>query len=237
MSMFVYGTFKLITEYQTNFIYYIMFFFIFSIWLGHQCLLHRYFTHKVIKVIEPLENIFYFIAVTASVGSPFSYKHIHLLHHRHADTKDDQHGPVTGLFTMPAILTSRNNMILRNSNNKIEDFTHNHYYNILYIFAFMLFLITPDLMIFYGFTAFICLMLTDLYNYSNHSSWVPGNYRNFDTKDNSHNNILFDWWAGTWHNNHHNNPKSETDKVKWYEFDLIHLFFIRPLKRYAAKKD
>jgi fatty-acid desaturase len=50
-------------------------------------------------------------------------------------------------------------------------------------------------------------------------------YRNYDTPDNSRNNILIGLLAGGegWHNNHHAAPASARHGHKWWEFDLAWL--------------
>lgn len=50
-------------------------------------------------------------------------------------------------------------------------------------------------------------------------------YRNYDTPDNSRNNILVGILAGGegWHNNHHAAPSSACHGHKWWEFDLAWL--------------
>jgi stearoyl-CoA desaturase (delta-9 desaturase) len=57
-------------------------------------------------------------------------------------------------------------------------------------------------------------------------------YRNYDTPDNSRNNILIGLLAGGegWHNNHHAAPASARHGHKWWEFDLAWLM-IRFLMR------
>jgi stearoyl-CoA desaturase (delta-9 desaturase) len=50
-------------------------------------------------------------------------------------------------------------------------------------------------------------------------------YRNYDTPDNSRNNMLIGLLAGGegWHNNHHAAPASARHGHKWWEFDLAWL--------------
>lgn len=50
-------------------------------------------------------------------------------------------------------------------------------------------------------------------------------YRNYETPDNSRNNILIGLLAGGegWHNNHHAAPTSARHGHKWWEFDVTWL--------------
>lgn len=228
--MTIYGFFILITEYKTEHFFLILFFSLFSNWLAQQCILHRYFTHKVIKVRKSLELLFHLIATTASVESSYRYRALHLAHHRYADTENDVHGPRRGFFAMHKLLLSHTNHYKYEIKNNFEKFFHNHYYTILFCFLIILMCISIKVAAFYCLTVYVWLFLTDMYNYTNHKSGFPGNYRNFNTKDNSHNNMFTDWWTGTYHNNHHANPSNITDQVKWFEFDPIFWFFIKPLQ-------
>jgi stearoyl-CoA desaturase (delta-9 desaturase) len=55
-------------------------------------------------------------------------------------------------------------------------------------------------------------------------------YRNFETNDNSRNNVIFGYlgWGQGWHNNHHHDPKSFDFGTgvsgKWWEFDPCKIF-------------
>ncbi len=51
-------------------------------------------------------------------------------------------------------------------------------------------------------------------------------YRNYDTDDNSYNNVLVAILSNGegWHNNHHADPNSASNQHRWWELDLIYLF-------------
>lgn len=63
-------------------------------------------------------------------------------------------------------------------------------------------------------------------------------YRNYETPDNSRNNILIGFLAGGegWHNNHHAMPSSARHGHKWWEFDLAWAT-IRTFERLGWAKD
>ena len=70
----------------------------------------------------------------------------------------------------------------------------------------------------------ICITwhLTFIVNAVNHR-W---GYRNYETPDNSRNNILISilvFFGEGWHNNHHAEPKSARHGHRWFEFDLAYL--------------
>jgi hypothetical protein len=87
-------------------------------------------------------------------------------------------------------------------------------------------MLLTDILLFgalWGLLAWVCMAI-----------WLPvfGNvingighalgYRNFDTKENSHNIIPLGIWivGEELHNNHHADPRSANFRAKWYEFDI-----------------
>jgi stearoyl-CoA desaturase (delta-9 desaturase) len=50
-------------------------------------------------------------------------------------------------------------------------------------------------------------------------------YRNYDTDENSRNNVFVGLWSNGegWHNNHHAQPRAAAHGHKWWEFDLTYL--------------
>jgi fatty-acid desaturase len=51
---------------------------------------------------------------------------------------------------------------------------------------------------------------------------IPLSYRNFETKDNSHNNIIIGWlsFGFGWHNNHHHDQRELVNTHHWWEIDI-----------------
>ncbi len=68
--------------------------------IGHHVVLHRYFTHRQFKLPLWRERALLFISLFAGVGGPVSYVATHIVHHRHADTDRDLHGPQLGLASL-----------------------------------------------------------------------------------------------------------------------------------------
>jgi len=50
-------------------------------------------------------------------------------------------------------------------------------------------------------------------------------YRNYDTDENSRNNVFVGLWSNGegWHNNHHAQPRAAAHGHKWWEFDVTYL--------------
>jgi stearoyl-CoA desaturase (delta-9 desaturase) len=78
----------------------------------------------------------------------------------------------------------------------------------------------------------------NLVNVFGHSKGGIG-YRNYETKDNSYNNLFLGYfaWGQGWHNNHHYDPKSfdfgKGVSGKWWEWDPCKIF--TPLLRNANR--
>ena len=63
-------------------------------------------------------------------------------------------------------------------------------------------------------------------------------YRNYETDDNSRNNILVGLWSNGegWHNNHHADQRAAAHGHKWWEFDVTWLT-IRALETVGLVKN
>jgi stearoyl-CoA desaturase (delta-9 desaturase) len=63
-------------------------------------------------------------------------------------------------------------------------------------------------------------------------------YQNYDTGDNSRNNILVGLWSNGegWHNNHHADQRAAAHGHKWWEFDLTWIT-IRAMEKLGLVKD
>jgi stearoyl-CoA desaturase (delta-9 desaturase) len=65
-----------------------------------------------------------------------------------------------------------------------------------------------------------------------HITWLGNSlphrwgYRNYQTDDNSHNNVLVAIITNGegWHNNHHADPSSASNQHRWWELDLTYGF-------------
>jgi fatty-acid desaturase len=98
-------------------------------------------------------------------------------------------------------------------------FTHRHYFFIVFLFIFILSLINFKFLVFFYSIPILCsYLLTGLVNSVGHTC----GYRNFNTPDNSYNNILIHIlsFGGGMHNNHHAFPnKYDYSALRWFEID------------------
>ena len=209
--------------------------------LGIACGYHRVFSHKTHKLPVWKENIILFFATFAGQGSSIFWAATHRgYHHPYSDTPRDLHSPVVhgvlhayvGWFKQ----ITENNIIvnikyavdlLRKPNHV---WFHKHYLRILWGVPLFICLLDWKL----AFTCFFLitglgLLQDNLINVLGHKKAILG-YRNFDTNDNSQNNIIMGFltWGQGWHNNHHQSPGSydfgKSVSGKWWEFDPCRIF-------------
>jgi fatty-acid desaturase len=201
----------------------LVFFYLYGI-IGMGMMMHRYWSHKSFEFKSViLQKLFTAIAVVSARGSPLAWVHIHREHHAYADTEKDPHKP--GKFALFSFKTTYiaqlKIFLIKDMLTDEQKFIHEYYLLLLLAWIVLLFLINPALL-YFAWILPVCLnqVSQDLWNYFSH---VNTGYRNFETKDNSR-NIVWLWpliMGETWHNNHHNNPKLQTTKVKKYELDPV----------------
>jgi fatty-acid desaturase len=225
-------------------IYYLIFTIIF--WaliagLGVAVGYHRVFSHNTHPNLPTWkENIILFFGTLSGQGSSITWSAIHRgYHHKFSDTDRDIHSPVKGVyhafFGWATKITENNPIvnlkyagpILRKSNHL---WFHKYQMTILWIVPFCVAVIDWR----FSLAALclptaLCLLQDNLVNVFGHRKGLIG-YRNFDTSDNSHNNVVLGYlgWGQGWHNNHHHNPKSfdfgKGVSGKFWEWDPCILF-------------
>lgn len=209
--------------------------------LGIACGYHRVFSHRTHNLPTWKENIILFFAVFAGQGSSVWWVAVHRgLHHRFADQPKDIHSPVVhGIFQSYVgwfMDMTENNLkvnikysvdLLRKPNHM---WFYKHYLKIIWGVPLVVCLFDWKL----AFTCFFLvtglgLLQDNLINVLGHVKARIG-YRNFDTNDNSQNNIIMGYltWGQGWHNNHHYAPASydfgKSISGKWWEFDPCTIF-------------
>ena len=197
-----------------------------------QIILHRYFSHRSFTTNKITDIILTVLSILPGQGSPIAWASSHRHHHKHSDSKLDNHSPKESYFlaaggwllmgyswvvdikklrTIPTDLM-RNKLIL----------TLDKYYYYLWMI-----IIVCSLLINYTFALYFviapigwALLLASLVTLGCHIKFF-GNYRSFETNDNSHNNMFIQCivLGDALHNNHHNNPTLANLKLKKYEFD------------------
>jgi fatty-acid desaturase len=190
--------------------------------LGIALTLHRYYSHKSFEFKNSVfKYIFTVIAVLAGRGSPLGWVYVHREHHAFSDTKNDPHAPsVIGLkvFGFKHVPNKIKIFLIKDVITKEQMFIDNYYFAIILCWICVLTFINPSLLYFAWILPVMFVQITqNIANYVNHTA----GYRNFNTRDNSTNNIwLWPFILGeAWHNNHHYNPSLISNKIKTWEFD------------------
>lgn len=202
---------------------------------------HRVFSHRTHQLPVWKENIILFLATFAGQGGSIFWAALHRgYHHSHADTPKDLHSPVylgkvNAFVGWYLKITETNNPInIKYAVDLLKKPNHVFFHknNIKILWLIPLFVAFFDWKL--ALTGFWLVTLIgstqdNLVNVFGHSKACIG-YRNFDTKDASHNNFLLGYlaWGQGWHNNHHYDPKSfdfgSSISKKWYEFDPARFF-------------
>ena len=185
--------------------------------------LHRYCSHKAFELDNKLETLLLSCTTFTLQPPALVWAPNHITHHRYSDKEGDSHPASNGWKTWFWWNTYKNNMIsghtvkrlLKNKHFRIQ---YENYFKIYYMFMIPCLLISP----FYTLCmilipATFCFHTSSITNVLCHT--LGWGYRNFDTNDNSVNINIFPINCATLHNNHHANPTSINNGVKWYEID------------------
>jgi stearoyl-CoA desaturase (delta-9 desaturase) len=224
-----------------HFLFFTLFNWIFIAGLGVAVGYHRIFSHNNYPNI-PIwkENIILFFGSLSGQGSSITWAAIHRgYHHKFSDTERDLHSPNKGIYhaffgwatkiteNTPIVNLKYAGPILRKKNHL---WFHQHQMKILWLTPALVTLIDWKLSLaMFCLPTALCLLQDNLVNVFGHNKSVIG-YRNFDTSDNSHNNLILGYlgWGQGWHNNHHHDPKSfdfgKAISGKWWEIDPCNIF-------------
>ena len=202
---------------------------------------HRIFSHKTHNLPRWKENIILFFASFAGQGASIFWVAVHRgYHHRFSDQVQDLHSPVIygkyhafiGWQSKRTEMTDSVNLkyavdLLRKSNHV---WFHKNLLRVCWGVPLLVALFDWRLALCaFWLVTFIGVTQDNLINVFGHDKGLIG-YRNFDTKDNSHNNLLLGYlgWGQGWHNNHHYDPKSYDFGTgvsnRWWEWDPARIF-------------
>lgn len=207
---------------------------------------HRLLSHNSFKTNKLIEYIGVTLCSFGNNGSPATWAGVHINHHKYTDTDKDPHTPTLyGLYKQLLIVTSvqvkdpyymkriigegyelscnRKTVIKILKSSNYYKFLHNQYYYFLFGWSALLLLIggVELALSMHWIPAFIGNIVTSSTNYFSHNN-VFFSYRNFETKDNSYNNIFLALFNGgeSLHNNHHKSPSNWSFSSKWWEIDF-----------------
>lgn len=206
-------------------------FFVYSIVMcfGITMTYHRLLSHRSWNAPKWFERLGTLIGAYGSVGSPIAWVALHREHHRHSDTELDPHAPKHKGFAMVQWFAARETPKAKYASDLIRD-----PFQVLVHKLYWLFLVIPSALIILPLPSFVTLTVITVYYIPVALTWTFGSlvntlchlprfgYRNYKTKDDSHNVPFLGWFAAGegWHNNHHADPSSPDFKSKWWEFDI-----------------
>ncbi len=195
--------------------------------------LHRSMTHEGVVFHPAVAHVMRFWLWLTTGMKTREWVAVHRKHHAYADREGDPHSPaVSGFwaimlggvfFYRKAIKDPQ--LLEKYGKGCPDDWMERHLYT-AHPFAGLMLLLTIDFVLFGP--------VAGLLAWSGTAVWVPimGNiingaghalgYRNFDTRDHSHNLYPLGVWivGEELHNNHHADPRSAKFKAHWWEFDI-----------------
>lgn len=204
--------------------------------------LHRSATHGGVTFHPVVEHLmrFWLWLTTAIVTK--EWVAVHRKHHAYADREGDPHSPTQeglanilfmGLFFYRRAAQDEE-LLEKYGKGTPDDWVERHVYSSKLRSVGVLIVLAIDMWLF-GWAiglvvwSFMAIWVPIMGNIINGIGHALG-YRNFGTKDDSHN--IYPW--GIWilgeelHNNHHADPRSAKFKAHWWEFD-IGWFYIKLL--------
>jgi fatty-acid desaturase len=234
--------------------------------LGINICYHRLLTHRGFKSPKWFEHVLAVIAVCCVQDTPARWVAVHRGHHQHADQPADPHSPLVNfLWSHFGWLVVKNPELTRLGiyDRYARDILRDPFYVALERDWLQLKIILLQCGVFFGagFLAELALggSLTQAVQFGAsiliwgvfvrtifvwHQTWAVNSithlwgYRNYQTGEDSRNNILLGLLAHGegWHNNHHADPRSARHGHKWWEFDTAWLA-IRLFERLGLATD
>jgi fatty-acid desaturase len=218
--------------------------------IGINLCYHRMLTHRGLRVPKWLEYTFVLMAACCVEGPPAQWVATHRAHHRYADKFHDPHSPRQSFFWSHVgwLMFERSKLIPTSM--YARDLLQDPLYRWLHgNLAWAWFFVVHALLLFaggvgYGFWTSgswqqglalgWSILLWGVIVRSVavwHITWAVNSlahrygYRNYETRDDSRNNILVALLTqGEWHNNHHGDPATCCNQHRWWELDVLWLF-------------
>jgi len=192
---------------------------------------HRYWSHKSFEFkYSWMKYLCGVCSVISGTGSTIGWVGIHRNHHVKVDSVKDPHSPKhLNLFNMLFLKynISSNDLLRRCTDiakDKFMKFTHQYWLPCILSYITVLSFISLEALYFmFIIPSMVTMFMQAFTNYFCHKDL---GYKNYISKyaDDKSKNI---WWLAYlnfgegWHNNHHCQPLKYTNKVKWWELDLL----------------
>jgi fatty-acid desaturase len=179
--------------YKTEYIFFLYSFLMFSVIMHfcHNVGLHRYFSHNSFKTSKFWHVCLSLSTPLACAGSPYGYAMAHRAHHIYSDTDKDPHSKNRGFLKIAFFDWNLKGVpikVMAKLNEKWILMGHNYYVLIISFFYFILLTIDIKLGIMYNVAVLFLWIGYIFINILDHMNFPLG-YRNFETNDNSTNNL------------------------------------------------
>lgn len=221
--------------------------------LGINLCYHRLLTHRSFTCPKWLEHFFAILGVCCLQDTPARWVAVHRKHHQHSDEQEDPHSPLVTFFWGHLewlLVESRDLSRLDLFEHYAKDILRDRFYLnlerkllwvwvnlaqwvVFYLAGFLIgWATTGDLsggvqcglsLLVWG--VFVRTVLVWHITWSVNSVTHLWGYRNYDTDENSTNNVFVGLWSNGegWHNNHHAQPRAAAHGHRWWEFDVTYL--------------
>jgi fatty-acid desaturase len=222
--------------------------------LGINLCYHRLLTHRSFDCPKWLERCLAILGVCCLQDTPARWVGVHRLHHQFSDEPPDPHSPLVtflwghvGWLLVPNHELSRMQLYERYAKDLLRE---RFYMNLERRFLWVWINLAQWAVFFLG--GLLIGLATTGANWSEafqfglsvlvwgvfvrtvvvwHITWSINSvthmwgYRNYDTDENSKNNVLIGFISNGegWHNNHHAQPRAAAHGHKWWEFDVTYL--------------
>ncbi len=186
---------------------------------------HRLLTHKGFASPKWLERTLVILGVCCLQGSPIRWVAIHRRHHEHADRLHDPHSPLVNFFWghVGWVMTRIEGPgLLALYDRYSKDLTRDKFY-VWIDRGWWLKIVSISYAVFWG--IFVRTVIHWHLTWAINSVSHLWGYRNYETPDNSRNNLILGVLANGegWHNNHHADPRSARHGHKFWELDVAWL--------------
>jgi fatty-acid desaturase len=213
---------------------------------------HRLLSHRSFSCPLWLEHTLAMLAVCCVQDTPARWVATHRMHHHRADDQADPHSPLVNLFwSYIGWLFLENTDLCRGVayDRYARDIVRDKFYR--WIERAVVWITLGQSLVYFAFGFLVELLLGGTLSEAAqfgasiwlwgvvirtllvwHITWCGNSfphlfgYRNYETDDNSRNNVLVAIITNGegWHNNHHADPSSASNQHRWWEFDLTYLF-------------
>ena len=221
--------------------------------LGINLCYHRLLTHRGFTLPKWLEHTLAILGVCSMEDTPARWVAVHRRHHQHADEQEDPHSPLVNFFWgHMGWLLVKNQDLGRGGlyERYAKDILRDPFYAGLERHAWGIWIVVLSWLAFFfgGFAAELLLGGTtgEALQFGSsvlvwgvfvrtvvvwHITWSVNSvthvwgYRNYDTDEDSRNNVLVAIITSGegWHNNHHADPRSAKHGHRWWEVDVVYL--------------